>query len=354
MPGLATGVLLQGFTAREIANLAAEADRSGFRDIWIAESSFGDAFGPAAAAALATSRARIGTGVVGVFGRSPAVMSLSALSLAQLANGRAVLGLGVQARPYVEDWHGVPFARGLDRVREYVQIIRQALRGEKVSLEGRTVRVRHFEMLAAPETVPIYLAAVGPRMIQLAGEIADGVLGAFFSPGYLRQTVLPNLEIGARRAGRSVHDVDVATIIPTLLTNAPDAREQIKPRLLMSVMARESSRFYRDCVAQAGFAAEADAAMQAAERGDIAAALRALPDALVDEMSVCGGRAELDATLARYAAAGLRTAVLQPCVPYAFYAYYEGHFPPSVRFPEPTTSEDHMQSVLRVVRQRVS
>jgi alkanesulfonate monooxygenase SsuD/methylene tetrahydromethanopterin reductase-like flavin-dependent oxidoreductase (luciferase family) len=352
MVGVATGVLLQGFTAPEIADLAAEADRSGFRDVWIAESSFGDAFVPAAAAAMATSRARIGTGVVGVFGRSPAVMSLSALSLAQLAHGRALLGLGVQARPYVEGWHGVPFTRGLDRVREYVQIIGQALRGEKVSLDGRAVRVRQFEMLAAPERVPIYLAAVGPRMIQLAGELADGILGAFFSPGYLRQTVLPNLEIGARRAGRSIQDIDVATIIPTILTSASDVHEQIKPRLLMSIMARESSPFYRDCVAQAGFAAEADAAIEAVGRGDLAAALRALPDALVEEMSVCGGRAELDATIARYAAAGLRTAVLQPCVPYGFYAYYEGHFPPSVQFPEPTPSEEHLQSVRRLVSQR--
>jgi alkanesulfonate monooxygenase SsuD/methylene tetrahydromethanopterin reductase-like flavin-dependent oxidoreductase (luciferase family) len=352
MAGLATGVLLQGFTAPEIAHLAAEADRSGFRDVWIAESSFGDAFVPAGAAAVATSRARIGTGVVGVFGRSPAVMSLSALSLAQLAGGRALLGLGVQARPYVEGWHGVPFTRGVDRVREYVQIIRQALSGERVSLEGRAVRVREFEMLAAPQRVPIYLAAVGPRMIQLAGELADGVLGAFFSPGYLRQTVLPNLEIGARRAGRSVQDIDVATIIPTILTSASDAHEQIKPRLLMSIMARESSPHYRDCVAQAGFAAEADAAIDAAGRADVAGALRALPDALVDEMSICGGRTELEASLARYAAAGLRTAVLQPCVPYAFYAYYEGHFPSSVQFPPPTAGEEHMASVRRLVGQR--
>jgi alkanesulfonate monooxygenase SsuD/methylene tetrahydromethanopterin reductase-like flavin-dependent oxidoreductase (luciferase family) len=347
---LATGLFLQGFSVDETATLARQAEMVSFRVVWIAESTFGDAFVPAAAAAVSTTRVRIGTGIVGIFGRPAAVMSLSALSLAQAAHGRAVLGLGVQARPYVEDFHGVPFEHGLDRLREYVSIIRQALRGERVSLQGHAVHIKNFQMLAAAQEVPIYLAAVGPKAIQLAGEIADGVLGAFFSPAYVTETVLPNLELGARRAGRSLPDgFDIATIIPTLISDAADAVEQIKPRVMMSITALRSSPYYRESVAQAGFASAADAIIQAVAGGDIPAALRAIPDRLIEELTVCGGRRELCSTLERFATAGLRTALLQPCVPYVFYPYYEGHFPPSVRYPE-TDGAQPAEGVLRLIR----
>jgi alkanesulfonate monooxygenase SsuD/methylene tetrahydromethanopterin reductase-like flavin-dependent oxidoreductase (luciferase family) len=244
----------------------------------------------------------------------------------------------------------LPYEHGLARLREYVSIIRRALRGERVSLQGQAVQIKNFQMLAAPQAVPVYLAAVGPKAIQLAGEIADGVLGAFISPGYLTRTVLPNLELGARRSGRSLADgFDIATIIPTLISDATDAFEQIKPRVMMSITALRSSPYYRESVAQAGFAAAADAVIEAAGNGDIPAALHAIPDRLIEELTVCGGPRELRSTLDRFAAAGLRTALLQPCVPYVFYPYYEGHFPSSVHYPEPEVAEP-TEGAMRLIR----
>jgi probable F420-dependent oxidoreductase len=329
--------------------LARVAEEAGYRDVWIAESNFTDAFTPAAAIAAATERIRVATGVVGVFGRSAAVMALSASSLAQLSGGRAVLGLGVQAQPYVEDWHGVPFARPLARLRDYVQVIRRALHGETVTWQGEAIAVRGFQVQAEPQDVPIYLGAMGPKSIELAGEVADGVIGAFYTPSYLASTVVPSLEAGARRAGRSLDGFDVAAIVPVLVSDEPEAREQIKPRLLMSVTALRSSPFYRESFVQAGFGAAADAALEAVRRGDVAAALRAIPDELVDQLAVCGGRAELERCLAGFAAAGLTTAVLQPAVPGLFYPYYEGHFGPGVQFPDGSYRE-HLPGLARAIR----
>jgi probable F420-dependent oxidoreductase len=342
-------LLLQGFTVTDTVELAREAEQAGYRDVWIAESNFTDAFIPAAATAVNTKRIRVATGIVGVYGRTAAVMALSASSLAQLSGGRAVLGLGVQAKPYVENWHGVPFDKPLSRLRDYVEIVRRAVRGEQVTWEGRSVSVRGFELLAEPRDVPIYLAAMGPKSIQLAGEVADGVIGAFYSPDYLRQTVHPNLEIGARRAGRSLDGFDVASIIPMLISDDPAARQQMKPRLLMSVTALRSSPAYKESFVQAGFGLAADAAIEAVRRGDVAAGLRAIPDEVVDQLTVCGGQAELERCLACFAAAGLTTAVLQPTVPNAFYPYYEDHFGPGVEFPD-ASYQPHLPAILRGIR----
>lgn len=343
------GILLQGFTVTDTVELAHEAEASGYRDVWLAESAFTDAFVPAAAIAASTSRIRVATGIVGIFGRTAAVMALSASSLAQLSTGRAVLGLGLQARPYVENWHGVPFERPLARLRDYVEIVRRAVRGERVTWNGQAVTIREFELMAEPRDVPIYLAAMGPKSIQLAGEVADGILGAFYSPGYLRRTVLPNLEIGARRAGRSLDGFDVASIIPMLVSDEPDAREQMKPRLLMSVTALRSSPFYRESFVQAGFGGAADAAIAAVQRGDVNAGLAAIPNELVDELTVCGGRHELERCLGGFASAGLTTAVLQPTIPRVFYPYYEGHFHADVEFPD-ASYQPHYQGILRGIR----
>ena len=189
-----------------------KVEEAGFRTAWFPEIVFGDAFAPATATATGTSTLLLGTGVVGIWSRSPVTMALQAASVNELSGGRMLLGLGVQARNYVSDWHGRTYERPIRAVREYLTILRQALAGEEVTFEGEIFSVRGFQLqMPMPEKpVRLYLAAVGPQMIRLAGELADGVLGYCWSIPYVEQVVLPALREGVARAGRTLADIDVA------------------------------------------------------------------------------------------------------------------------------------------------
>ena len=153
-----------------------------------------------------TERIRLGTGVVGIWSRSAVTLALQAATLHQLSGGRLLLGLGVQARGYVEGWHGQRYRKPVTAMREFVTILRGLLAGERVTFEGEIFSVRNFQLqMQLPEQpARIYVAANGPKMVQLAGELADGMLGYFHSVEYVRDVVMPNLRARsrARRAGR--------------------------------------------------------------------------------------------------------------------------------------------------------
>ena len=196
------------------------AEERGFRAAWFPEITFGDAFGPATAVATRTSRLGLGTGVVGIWSRSAVTLALQAATLNELSNGRLLLGVGLQARGYVEGWQGQTYERPVRAMKEYVTILRRILAGENVTFEGEIFSVRNFQLQMQPPERPvrIYMAAIGPQMTRLAGELADGIIGYFYSAEYVRETVLPNLSVGAERAGRTLDDFDIACGFPTIVT----------------------------------------------------------------------------------------------------------------------------------------
>ena len=198
------GIFFTGLPAPMAIDAAFRAEAAGYRSAWFPEITFADAFGPATAAAMRTQRIELGTGVVGIWSRSAVTLALQAATLHQLSGGRLLLGLGVQARGYVEGWHGQQYRKPVTAMREFVTILRGLLDGERVTFEGEIFSVRNFQLqMQLPEQrARIYVAANGPKMIQLAGELADGMLGYFHSVEYVRDVVLPNLRIGADRAGR--------------------------------------------------------------------------------------------------------------------------------------------------------
>ena len=193
------------------------AEERGFRAAWFPEITFGDAFGPATAVATKTSRLGLGTGVVGIWSRSAVTLALQAATLNELSGGRLLLGVGLQARGYVEGWHGQVYERPVRAMREFVTILRRILAGENVTFEGEIFSVRDFQLQMQPPERParIYMAAIGPQMTRLAGELADGILGYCYSAEYVRESVLPNLRAGAERAGRSLDDFDIACGFPS-------------------------------------------------------------------------------------------------------------------------------------------
>ena len=284
---------------------------------------------PATATATGTSSLLLGTGVVGIWSRSPVTMALQAASVNELSDGRLLLGLGVQARNYVSGWHDRTYERPIRAMREYMTILRHALAGEPVTFEGEIFSVRGFQLqMPMPEQpARLYVAAVGPQMIRLAGELADGVLGYCWSAAYVRDVVLPALGEGAERAGRSIDDIDVACGYPTVAAEDGSGIEDAKGQVLMFATAASSSPFYAESFAAAGYG---DLVAELRERVgalDADGAIAAIPDEAVAAMTVSGTPDEIQSRVDELRGAGVRTVAVNPSPPGLWYPLYQGHFP---------------------------
>ena len=289
-------------------------EEAGFRTAWFPEIVFGDSFVPATATATGTSTLLLGTGVVGIWSRSPVVMALQAASANDFSGGRLLLGLGLQARNYVSAWHNRTYERPVRAMREYVTILRRALAGEPVTFEGEIFSVRGFQLqMPMPEQpVRIYVAAIGPQMIRLAGEVADGVLGYCWSAAYVRDVVLPALREGTARAGRTLDDVDIACGYPTVVAEDGSAVEGAKGQVLMFATAVNSSPFYSESFAAAGYA---DLVAEVRERVsvlDADGAITAIPDDAVAAMTVSGTPEQIRGRIDELRAAGVHTVAVNP------------------------------------------
>ncbi len=328
------GLFLTALPASLAIDFAGRAESAGFRNVWFPEITFADSFGPATAAALHTSRVGIGTGVVGVWSRSAVTMALQGATLHQLSGGRLLLGLGVQARGYVEGWHGQRYERPIRAMREYVTILRRALAGEAVTFEGEVFSVRNFQLMVPPPERPvrIYVAAIGPQMLRLAGELADGVIGYFWSAAYVREVVVPRLREGVERGGRSLADIDVACGFPTIVGDAGLA--EIKGQVLMFATAMSSSPHYADSFAAAGYGGTVREIQERGAAGDVPGALACVTDEVADALTLAGPGEHVRARIGEYRAAGLDTVALNPSPPNVFFPLYEGHFPEGTSFPE--------------------
>jgi probable F420-dependent oxidoreductase len=292
--------------------VARRVEELGYESVWIADTGAGpDAYVVAAVAAGATSRLRIGTAVVPIYTRAAAVHAAGAGSVAQLAPGRFVLGLGISSETIVDAWGGVPFTRPFARLRETVTVLRQMLAGERVTFAGRTIRTRNFRLVAAPpRPVPIYVAALMPPMLELAGEIADGVI-LNFMPVEAVPPMLAHVRAGAARAGRDAGELEVVARFQTVVTDDPAPartalRHMMGPYFATSV--------YNRFVAWCGFADEARAIDAGWRAKDRAANVGAVTDAMVDRLAVIGPAAHCRERLAAFAAAGVTTPMIQPFV----------------------------------------
>jgi probable F420-dependent oxidoreductase len=187
------------------------AEQAGYDDLWLPDAEgLQDPLTLGAALAMTTDKVRLCTGIVPVFTRPPAVLATSVVAVEQRAPARFVLGLGASTDNMVERWYGLEYAKPLTRVRETVVLIRAILAGKKTDFSGLTLRSRGFQLKECPQTpVPIYLGAIGPKMLQLAGELADGVILNDFTPPDRLDWALQQIDDGARRVGRRVDDLEI-------------------------------------------------------------------------------------------------------------------------------------------------
>src|SRR5258708_24300585 len=181
-----------------------EADKLGYDTVWVAEAYGWDAFTICTQLACSTQRIKIGTGIVNVFSRSPALIAQTAGSLDLISNGRFILGLGTSGHQVIEGWHRVKFEGGVRRIRETMEIVRLVLKRERLNYEGEIFHLgMGLKLITHPirDAIPISLATLTPTVVALAGETADGCLPLFFSPAHYDEIIRPGLEKGAARAG---------------------------------------------------------------------------------------------------------------------------------------------------------
>ncbi len=307
---LAISLPLPGLSARDCVALARRAEREwGYHAVWLAETSGPDAFALAAAIAGATERLTIGTAVVPVYSRTPAVLAMAAGTLAQLSGDRFVLGLGSSSHAIVQDWNGVAFERPLAHVRESVAILRQAFAGKRTDFTGEVLRSRGFRLGSPPDReVPIYLAALRERMLALAGEIGDGLVLNLFPVSALPKMLAAH-RAGGAAVGRDVSRHEVVVRFQVAVGGDVErARNRVRLAFGPYVAAPVYNRFFAWC----GFESEARAVAEAFARGDRAALARALSDDLVDRVTILGPAERCREQLAEFVATGVTTPVLSP------------------------------------------
>lgn len=300
-----------GPNPREIVDLIVLAESLGYESAWVAEGHGGDQFAILAAAATRTSRIRLGTSISSVFVRTAPTIAMAASSVAELSGGRFILGLGSSHKVQVEPEHGVVFGQPLTRTRETVAVVRSLIRDGHVRFPGETIRIESFDLWYTPEhrEVPIYLAAVFPKGVELAGEVSDGVI-LTRSTLETAATVRRQLADGARLAGRDAGKIAVTSLLPTAVgdtTAAALARLRPGVALYAGFFPR-----YNKLMAGHGFAAEAAAIAEAWARGDREAAERAVSDAMIGATSVVGTPEQCRARIEAYRRSGVDVPILSP------------------------------------------
>ena len=300
-------VPMEGFAMGELGDVAREAERLGYTDAWSFEVDGVDCFTPLAVVGAATGL-RIGTAIANVYTRGPATLASMAAGLADLAPGRFVLGIGSGSQPIVEAWNGGVFARPATRVREMAQFLRAALAGERVVFKGQTFSVDGFRLTQVPSSpVPIYIAALRPGMLRVAGEVGDGVILNWNSPDDV-PTCVAVVREAARKAGRDPDAIEVtARVFVNLDAPGPESDQLIK-RHIAAYMNVPVYRAYQEWL---GRTPALQPMWDAWTAGDRKGAVAAVPPAVVDELFVRGALPAIRARIQRYLDQGVDTAFLQ-------------------------------------------
>ena len=323
--GLNLGYWGMGNDADNLA-LAREADRLGFSCAWAAEAYGSDVPTVLAWVGAQTSRIGLGSAILQIPARTPAMAAMTAATLDSLSGGRFRLGLGVSGPQVSEGWHGVRFDKPLARTREYVDIVNLALSRKRVRYDGEFFTLplpdgpgKALQLTVHPvrEHIPIYLASVGPRNLELTGEIADGWLAIFFSTEYGHEQ-LALIAKGRAKVGKTLDGFDVAASVPLVV--GEDARAAADPvrgyaALYVGGMGSREQNFYNAQAVRMGFAAEAAEIQQRYLARDYDGAQAAVPWEFLDATSLLGPRPRLAERMAAFAAAGVTTLNVMPLAP---------------------------------------
>jgi alkanesulfonate monooxygenase SsuD/methylene tetrahydromethanopterin reductase-like flavin-dependent oxidoreductase (luciferase family) len=283
------------------------AESLGYDSVYVTHIAGRESLTVLTAYALSTKSIRLGTGVVPIYTRTPATMAQTAATIDELSGGRLTLGLGVSHRPVVEAWHGQRIDRPVAEMREYVAIVRAILRGEDPPSGEKWQTSFHLLGLSPRPQLPIYIAALSPAMLRLAGEIADGVLLWLCNPSYVRDVVIPEVSAGRERAGLTLEGFDVVAAVPAALTDEPQNAYSAMRRELIPYFGLP---FYRAMIERSGYGADIEAYDAAA--GDLEAMQRAISEEFLEELTAIGDETAVRAGLQRYRDAGASSPSVGP------------------------------------------
>jgi len=318
--GLYLGYAPPGTNPTELVALAEEAERLGFDSAWAAEAWGTDAVTVLAWLAARTTRLKVGSAIMQIPARTPAATAMTAMTLDLMSGGRFLLGLGVSGPQVVEGWHGQPWGKPLARTREYVEIVRAALRRETVEHHGAHYDIPYggngatglgkpLKIMGRPlrADLPIYLAALGPKNVELAAEIADGWLPIFFSPERFDDVFRPHL--AAARNGFEI--AAAAQVFPG--DDVQACRDAVKPVLALYLggMGARGTNFYNALACRYGYEREAAEVQALYLDGKKLEAIAAVPDGLVDEVALVGPRERIAERLEAWRACGVTTLLCQ-------------------------------------------
>ena len=322
--GVHIGYWGMGLTSEDQLAIVQEAERLGYDSVWTAEAYGSDAATILGWLAGQTSTIRLGSAIFQIPGRSAAMTAMTAATIDQLSNGRMILGVGSSGPQVSEGWHGVRFGQQLARTRDYVAVLRTALRRERLEYKGETLelplpdgpgKALKLTIGTVQEEIPIFIAAIGPKNTQLAAEIADGVIPTLFSPEHVA-VMRQEIETGvARVEGKSVEDVEIAPSVQVYVGEDWEAaRDLMRPFLALYVggMGSREKNFYNQLVQRYGYEEAAKEVQDLYLEGKRDEAMKALPDALIDTVAICGPPEHVRERLAAYREAGVGTLGITP------------------------------------------
>lgn len=296
----------------EAVLITKEAARLGFDSAWVVESSLTpgkDAISYLGALAISSDRIRLGTGVINLFSRSATLIASTMATLDEMSNGRMILGIGT-GHSVVSQYHSTEFRDPIVRMREYVEVIRKLISGERVNYNGKHVRVENLKLNLRPfrPTIPIYIATVSDRLARLAGEVGDGTLFVLSSTRRIAELVEATLS-GAKQAGRSTEGIEFACYLPTFMMRDGEAALKAARQTVANY---GRSVFYRRLYERMGYGNEAKLLSDAWVTGDSGAALNGVSEVMAKELTLVGSKGECVRRVEDYRRAGITLPIIQP------------------------------------------
>jgi F420-dependent oxidoreductase-like protein len=303
--------------------IAQEADKLGYAVAWAAEAYGSDAITVLTWVAAHTTKIDIGSAILQIPARTPAMTAMTAATLDTLSGGRFRLGLGVSGPQVSEGWHGVRFARPLARTREYVDIVNMALSRQRVRYDGQTYQLPlpdgpgkalHLMVHPVREHIPIYLASVGPKNLELTGEIADGWLAVFYAPK-LADELLETIAAGRAKVGKTMDGFDVVPTTPLVVgDDVEECAKAVRPysALYIGGMGSREQNFYNNLACRMGYATAAAQIQDRYLARDYDGAAALVPADFVDQTSLLGPIDRIAERMAEFAASGVTTLAVSP------------------------------------------
>jgi alkanesulfonate monooxygenase SsuD/methylene tetrahydromethanopterin reductase-like flavin-dependent oxidoreductase (luciferase family) len=283
------------------------ADELGFDSAFTTHIAGRDSMTVLAAYAVTTNRIRVGTGVLPIFSRTPVSTAQTAATIDELSGGRMTLGLGVSHQVTVENWFDSKITKPVSQMREYVEIVRAILRGDEPPAGEYFNTKFQFMGYEARDELPIYVGALSPNMLQLAGEIADGAMLWLCNPDYIRDVVVPEVTKGREKAGQTLEGFDIVAAVPSGIA---EDREKAFGAMRRELLTYFSLPFYRAMIERSGYEADVKAFDEAMASGDVDAAEAAISDDFLEALTAIGSADQVREGIERYREAGATS----PCI----------------------------------------